>query len=391
MKVTVRRFQEGDEERTLQFLKTVFGGWRSQRQWNWKFRDVEKALGYQSIIWVMEAEGNIVGHLAAIPMKLRIGSEVFPVCQLVDGASSPKYRHRGLYKNLFQGLLNDVAEKGFAVTFGFPNRFFYRVCERQGSFQNICQIKKMFKMLSLNNALNTLRIQPSFANSAETAQDSSLKEFLAVQRGKAFFIFLDVVRKILASTVTSIFGFKNQADKTELKEIEPENLGTEFDALWVKFSKDYKFAFERDQEFLNWRYSNPEAEYRAYIVTREKKVVGYVVISLEEKSVTVGRLRFSGLKMGYIVDLVAEKALVVPLISAAEDELKKQGAFIAECWAADGSFSFETLRTGRYCQLPDEMYKVYFVASVHAPQLKASISPEYSKEILLSPGDSDIV
>lgn len=246
-------------------------------------------------------------------------------------------------------------------------------------------------MLSLNNALNTLRIQPSFANSAETAQDSSLKEFLAVQRGKAFFIFLDVVRKILASTVTSIFGFKNQADKTELKEIEPENLGTEFDALWVKFSKDYKFAFERDQEFLNWRYNNPEAEYRAYIVTREKKVVGYVVISLEEKSVTVGRLRFSGLKIGYIVDLVAEKALVVPLISAAEDELKKQGAFIAECWAADGSFSFETLRTGRYCQLPDEMYKVYFVASVHAPQLKASISPEYSKEILLSPGDSDIV
>jgi hypothetical protein len=76
---------------------------------------------------------------------------------------------------------------------------------------------------------------------------------------------------------------------------------------------------------------------------------------------------------------------------AAEEELKKQGACFAECWATDEKSSvFRTLQTRRYYQLPDELFRVYFVAKVDSPRLKTSITPMYSNEILVSLGDSDI-
>jgi predicted N-acetyltransferase YhbS len=390
-KVVIRKFQEGDEEKALKFLKTVFGGWHSLRQWNWKFREVERTQDHKSIIWVMEAEGKIVGHLAAIPMKLRVGPEVFPVCQLVDGASSPEHRHKGLYKDLFDKLLSDAVEQGFAATFGFPNIFFYRVCKRQGSFQTICQIKKMFKVLSFYNAVNTLGIGLSYDDSERGEGDSPFREFLVAQKGKVFSVFLDLIRKILSSTLTSIRERRKPIDKVKLKKIDPQNLGAELHVDWVDFSPHYRFALERDPQFLRWRYSSPEARYTTFTAKKGNSVRGYVVVGIEEKSVTLGRLKFSGLRAGYILDLVAERDLVVPLILAAEEELKKQGACFAECWATDEKSSvFRTLQTRRYYQLPDELFRVYFVAKVDSPRLKTSITPMYSNEILVSLGDSDI-
>jgi len=245
-------------------------------------------------------------------------------------------------------------------------------------------------VLSLRNATDTLRIDLS-EKSADTGEDSLLEDFFVAQKEKAVFMLWDLVRKVLVSTTISILGSRSKPNKIELQEIEPKSLGIEFDGSWINLYRDYKFAFERDKESLNWRYSNPEADYRAYVVRKGNTVAGYVVTALEEKSISLGRLRFSGLKEGFIVDLVAEKDLILPLISAAEEELKKRQACWTECWAAGDSHLFKTLRTGMYNQLPDQMYKVYFVAKVHAQQLKRKISSEYSKDILVSLGDSDIV
>jgi predicted N-acetyltransferase YhbS len=386
----VRKFRESDRENTLKFLKEIFGGWHSSRQWNWKFRDVERSQGDKSIIWVIEADGKIVGHLAAIPLKLRIGKEVVPVCQLVDGAMSPQYRHKGLYGRLFQAVLNDAVRSGFAATFGFANRLVYRLYERQGGFQNICQIKKMFKVLSLRNVACTLRINWS-EKSNDTDENSQLRNFFVSQKEKAVFALLDLIRKVLVSTTLSILGSTSSSGKSEVQEIEPENLGPEFDNSWINFSGDYKFVVERDKEFLDWRYSNPEADYRIYVARKGTTVSGYIVTALEEKSMSLGPLRFSGLKEGYIVDLVAEKDLILPLISAAEAEFKKRQACFAECWATDHSYLVKKLRVEKYNQLPDRMYRVYFVVKVHAQHLKEKIRSEYCKDILVSLGDSDIV
>jgi predicted N-acetyltransferase YhbS len=392
VKVTVRRFREGDEEKVLHFLKSVFGGWRSRRQWSWKFREAEEAQHRKAIIWIMEDQGKIIGHLAAIPMELRIGSEVFPVCQLVDGALSPEYRHKGLYKNLFQGVLEDAVKSGYVVTFGFPNRFFHRLCERQGGFQNICQVSKMFKVLSIKNALSTLQISLLTGNLVNSGGDSMFRDFLLTQRWKALSILLDLFRKAVASTVSSCLGSKQKTDKIlESKPIEAKALGTEFDSSWGRFSQEYRFSFERDRKYLNWRYSNPEAQYQAYIVTRREHVAGYVVIACEEGGISLGKLKLGGLKIGYIVDLVAEKDLKLQLLSIAEEELKKNQVCLENCWTTEGSVFFRTLRAQQYYQLPDELYKVVFVANVHALHLGASISPEYSEDILLSLGDSDLV
>jgi predicted N-acetyltransferase YhbS len=401
VKVLIRRLHEDEKEKALRFLKSVFEGWRSSRQWGWKFREVEEAQHRKAIIWVMEDQGKIIGHLAAIPMELRVGSEVFPVCQLVDGALSPEYRHKGLYKNLFQGVLEDAVKSGYVITFGFPNRFFYRLCERQGGFQNMCQISKMFKVLSIKNALSTLQISLFTGNSVDSSSDSMFRDFLLTQRWKALSILLDLFRKAVASTVSSWLGSKQKTDKIlESKPIQAKALGTEFDSSWGRFSQEYRVSFERDRKYLNWRYSNPEAHYQAYIVTRGEHVAGYVVIACEEGGISLGKLRVGGLKIGYIVDLVAEKDLKLQLLSIVEEELKKSQVCLENCWTTEGSSFFRTLRAEQYYQLPDELYKVVFVANVHASHLRArinsshlqaTISSAQAKDILVTLGDSDLV
>ena len=339
----------------------------------------------------MEDDGKIVGHLAAIPMKLRVSSEIFPVCQLVDGASHLQYRHKGLYKDLFDKLLNDVVAEGFGATFGFPNIFFYRVCERRGDFRTICQIKKMFKVLSFHNALTTLQIR-LIPNSEGGDSDSPLKDIFIAQGGKAIATLFDLFRKVLSSTFMSVLKQTKTISKAELNKIEPTNEGVKFDADWVDFSSHYRFAFERDPEFLRWRYSNPEANYKTFVAKKGESVRGYAIIGIEDKDITIGRLKFSGLRTGYIIDLVAEADLTVPLIFAAEKELKKQNVCFVQCWATgENSSFFRTLLTRRYYQLPDQLYRVYFVAKVDSSKLKAVIDPRYNSEIFVSLGDSDIV
>lgn len=391
-KVIIRRLKEGDEQEDFEFLKTVFGGWHSLRQWQWKYREIEKAEGRKSIIWVMEAEGKIVGHVGAIPMKLRIDSDLLPVCQLVDVGSNPHYRHKGLYNDLFNRILDDAVEKGFAAAFGFANIRGYRTCERQGSFHTICQITKMFKILSLSNALNTLQIRLFSDDSERNGDNSALGELLVTQKGKVLSIILDLTRKTLSSILTSFREHEKSVDDTKLKKIDPRKLDSELHGSWLDFSPRYKVSFERDPQFLHWRYGNPEAKYDAFVAKNGNSTAGYVVVGVEEKTFSLGRLKLGGLREGYIVDLVAEKNFVIPLLLAAENELKKQGACLAECWSSgENSSFFKALRAIRFCQLPNELYRVFFVAKIDSPQLKTSLATECNDDLLISLGDSDIV
>ena len=393
MKVTIRRLREDDEGRTLQFLKSIFGGWRNVRQWDWKFKEIEKRLGREASNWVVEDNGKIVGHLAFIPMELRVGSNIFPVCQLVDGALSPKYRHSGVYTKLVQRVLLDAKKKGNLAAFGFANRPSYRIYASLRDFQTICEITKMFKILSLRNAMKTLRVSLSIGELKNNGNDSIVRDLFLILRKKAILTLIELIRNTTASAITCALGSKPYAvtQAPTMSGVEASVLGEKFPASWLELSKNFMIAFERNSKYLKWRYINPAASYKIYAAERSGRLVGYVITTFEEKSMEIGGARLSGLKVGYIVDLVAENEVIIPLLLRAEEELRKQQVCFVNCWTTENSFSHDIFRKMRYYKVPKEIGKITLVVNFNSPHLQTTISLAQSKDILITLGDSDLV
>jgi predicted N-acetyltransferase YhbS len=392
VKVTIRRFQEGDEGKALRFLNSVFENWGTSRKWNWKFREVEKAMDRKTTIWVVEDDGEIVGHLAAIPMELEVEGKALPVCQLVDGGLHPEYRHRGIYRSLVQKVLMDVKGKGNVATFGFANRPSHRVYVPHRCFRDVCEITKMFKILSLRNAVKTVQARLSTNESDHLGDGSMFRDFLTALRGKAVPTLLDMFRTVLALTISYLLRSEYRAkSQFPLKRIEAQTLGTRFEKTWIGISPNYGPAVERDCKYLTWRYGNPEVEYEVFIAERASTVVGYVVIASEEKSLSLGKIRLEGFRIGYIIDLVAEKDLTMHLISTAEEELKKKEVCLAYCWTTEDSVYLDEILKMQYYRLPKQMYKITMVANVHTPHLETDFFSSQGKERLISLGDSDLV
>jgi predicted N-acetyltransferase YhbS len=393
MKVTIRKLDENDKKRTFRFLKSVFGGWRALCQWDWKFEEVEEHLGRKAANWVVEDAGKIVGHLAFVPMELRVGDSILPACQLVDGALDKKYRHSGVYTNLVRQVLLDAKEKGNLAAFGFANRPSYRVYASLRDFQTICEITKMFKILSLRNALLTLRISLSIGELKKNGNDSVVKDLFLILGRKAISTSIDLVRNTIASAITCILGSKRYSVTRvpTIGRVETSALEERFRTLWPKLSKNFAITFERDAKYLRWRYINPAASYRIYAAERSGCLAGYVITASEEVSVNIGKARFSGLKVGFIVDLVAEDDVMIPLLLRAEEELRKQKVCFVNCWTTENSFSHHTLQRTRYYKVPKEIGKITLVASINSPHLQTTLSSTQAKDVLITLGDSDLV
>ena len=391
MDVTIRRFREGDKQKVLQFLKTVSAGWRTIRQWSWKFEKVEEAVGRKATIWVVEDAGEIVGHLAFIPMKLRVGNEVFPVCQLVDGALSPKYRHGGVYAALVRTVLQNAEKEGNSATFGFANRPSHRVYAKVGSLHTICTVTKMFRVFSLRNLMKTMRVHLMIDGSGSSGNDSLIRDLFPTLRKQAVPTLLGLLGNVLASVVSGLS--RNDYVEKSAFTIRAANIGdlTRFEGTWSRLSNSYRYAFERDGNYLEWRYSNPEAEYKVYTADRAGDLVGYVVVACEEKSVNIDKIKFDGLKIGYVMDLVAEEEALVPLLMRAERALREQGACLVTCWTTEDSPLHDLFRKMRYYRLPKEIRKITIIASVNASRLEATISSKQTNDVLIALGDADLV
>jgi len=393
MKVTIRKLNENDKKKTFQFLKSVFGGWSTLRQWDWKFEEVEELLGRKTANWVVEDPGKIVGHLAFIPMELRIGSKTFQVCQLVDGALDPQYGHSGVYTNLVQQVLLDAKEKGNLAAFGFANRPSYRIYASLRGFQTICEITRMFKILSLKNARKTLRVSLSTAELGRSGNDSVVRDLFLILRKKAISTLIALIRSTTALVITCSLGSKSNAVTwaPTIKSVGLSVLGEKLPASWLNLSKNFIVAFERNSKYLKWRYVNPAASYKIFAAERSGCLAGYVITASEEISIDIGKLRFSGLKVGYIVDLIAENEVMIPLLLKAEEELRRQRVCFVNCWTIENSLFHYVFRKMRYYRVPREIGKITLVASFNSSDLQTTFSSTQAKDILITLGDSDLV
>jgi len=125
-----------DIDRTVELLRTCFPKAhkfdRAYLEWAYYANPEGPAIG-----WNIEDEGRLIGHLVGQPQRARLHGREERVLLLVNVATHPDYRGRGLFLEIVRRTLALAKERGFAAVTGVANQQTYRAYEKHLGFQNV--------------------------------------------------------------------------------------------------------------------------------------------------------------------------------------------------------------------------------------------------------------
>lgn len=252
---SIRKFKMADINGIVKLFENVFEGSFSGEWWKWKYTSNPVSFrGEEGDIWIAEAsDGEVVGHWAVIPEKLKLGSTTVTVAQAADAATHPDYRGQGIFKTLVKSVCSD-AKKRYPFVFGFPNEI-YRGYEKLGW--------KSFRMIEFLNFINYNHPLKSYFGSG--LKFHLAKIALRVLRARNYFSLNLHFEKSIGSDV-------------EIEEV--TKFSNEINDFWNLTRSKYEIILERDASFLNWRFSKHFGNYQKFIArsTETGKITGYIVV-----------------------------------------------------------------------------------------------------------------
>lgn len=107
------------EEEILDLFKVVFGKTMLSATWRWFY--VENPVGEAAISLYYE-DNHLIGHYAAVPIRLRIRGESTIAYRSMTTMVHPKGQGKGLFVNLARHCYSGLTERGYPLVFGFPNQ-----------------------------------------------------------------------------------------------------------------------------------------------------------------------------------------------------------------------------------------------------------------------------
>jgi len=220
----LRPYQKGDENEIFALdrkLETHPWNRRELDNWYWKYTD-QNPQG-RSFIWLIEQDGKILAHFAAVPYRLKVFSEELKASHSIAAMVTPEYQNRGLLKFVGDKLFEELHHNNIPFTYGFPNKLSYDLHKTFMNYEDLY-----------------------FFDTWKT------KEICRDSQG------------------SDVLSFKAIGKFTE-----------EFDALWQSCKDEYKIAVVRDKSYLNWRYlQRPDGKYYPFGIYRQNVLSGYVVLKL---------------------------------------------------------------------------------------------------------------
>lgn len=124
----LRDYQPGDEDAIIELFTTVFGQPMSRLQWQWKYT----GTGQPSSKLAFDAQGRLVGHAGAIPLRGWRHGQPWPFFQICDVMVHPAARgalgDNNLFTRLLRELLTGLATRWpQAFAYGFPGQRPFRL------------------------------------------------------------------------------------------------------------------------------------------------------------------------------------------------------------------------------------------------------------------------
>ena len=298
------------KEELLNLFRMSFGRKMSEQLWDWKYIQNPLVSPEPEVIVAME-NGKIVGARPFLLMEMWLDNSKIIAAEHCDTMVHAAYRNKGIFNKMGLYSIRHLKENKYAFSYGFPNTLSRPGFLNQG-YRIVAPTEMMFRPVKARNLISEKINNRYVGNILGFVYDKLLNPRIA---------YLD---NQLNGFVTEVFD----KYKEELNVID----------TW----KDHaKIDFVRSESNLKWRFDlNPEHIYKYVLVKKEKKLLGYAVVSVQEQ--------LDGQKRGIIMDYLVQgddTACFLTLMGGAIRELFKYDCEIIFMWAfSEPAFQIELMK-----------------------------------------------
>ncbi len=231
----------------LSFLRKAYPGESLKSDtafWQWHFRENPFVRQDNIPTWVVVNGPEIVGQLAAIPMRLKVGEEELSAIWVVNIVVLPEYRRRGLGQRLFEVAHGTFCQTMIALGYNEGSGAILRRLK----WTEMGHINRYHKLLFPGDAAREIsRLGPvrGLANLLYAPFRPGLKK-LAPTGGE----------------VRAVTRFDSS-----------------FDELWLEARTQWPCAVVRGSRFLEWQFmKQPGKKFDVLGYYREGRLLGYIVL-----------------------------------------------------------------------------------------------------------------
>ena len=216
------------------------------------------------IVWAHSNGGEVVGALSLVPHHYSIYNKECTLGVLGDISVVPKWRGKGVAREMFQFLdrLDEVKRlKGCVV---LPNKDAAKPLERSG-WLYISPIERYVKAINVEYKIRSL-LKPKW-----------LSSIVCESFNKLLYIF----------SAESLLRVPNNYEGEIVSRIDDR-----FDALWNNFNKREIIIGCRNQAYLRWRYlEHPLIKYSFFTLKNStNELLGYIVFHIKGDTVYISDL-----------------------------------------------------------------------------------------------------
>lgn len=268
------------------------------KTWCWQYVENPFCLGKNPAAWLYTLNGGkAVGHIGAIPVELKMGSEKIIAGWAVDLITLSKYRRRGIGASLVI-----EANKHFDIFLAIGT-------------------SKMSFPLFIKTGWEYLGNIPYYIK---------IWDAKILMRKKIRSIFVANLICIPANLFLKILNFLKRPRIPEgIKIKRMDTFSEEADLFWKKISTHYKIIVPRDKAYLSWKYDRqPDMHYVKLRAKRGDILCGYALLRCIETE--------SAKPEGLITDVITDprdKEAIEALLFMALEYLKNQGCNVVRCYA----------------------------------------------------------
>ena len=278
--IQLRKYQSGDEREIVELLDMIFGHWPNfdlrcspLDHWKWKYNDCPIKTSAR-LDDIATSQDRIVGYASALPVKIKVGEEVFLCGRGADLGVHPDFRGLGLSGKLIRATTESRAHAGLKFFYGATRNPRIRSSRRRAEIMKEFPIpvRHYAKIADVGMHLRAIGSENAWINQ------------LGLQAYKTFYS----LRKIISDSKSSQGNFQvYRIDRFD------DRVDTFFKAVY----NHYNFIAVKDSIYLNWRYCDPRAgDYNIKVADDDGHFLGYVVTRVD-------RLKKDYLR-GYIVELL---------------------------------------------------------------------------------------
>ncbi len=254
--VTTRLYHEGDDEEIVELLKSAFSSWALQPKplevWRWKY----KHSPLKTHVVVSTIDNEIVGVGHCIKMRVKLGERVLTSYYDDDYVTNPNYRKKGVYKTITN--LTDKIKKDNQADFCYwitrnPIVLTKAMIHEQVTFPT--PFSDLIRVTDIDQFIEKYSINDTSSLRANHQSNKVVKHL----------------------------NNQSQTPRSDFTLIDVKSFDEKFETFWNTIANDYDYFLIRNRDYMNWRLTqNPNVKYHVKAALSGDKLVGYVVLELDD-------------------------------------------------------------------------------------------------------------